>query len=152
MISMNKKLLWALLPFLLAACARPKDFDYLGVSDLKVLKFGLKESTVGVNVKYYNPNKYPVTMKHANVDVYVNNNYFGKTILDSTIHISGRDTFFLPVLLTVEMNNNAMSLMQSFSQGQHEFQFRIEGKARVGRGGFYINYPIKYEGTQKFGF
>jgi len=152
MISMNKKLLWALLPFFLFACAKPKDFDYLGVTDLKVLKFGLKESTVSVNVKYYNPNKYPVTMKHADVDVYVNNNYFGKTILDSTIHITGRDTFYLPVLLTVEMNSNAMSLMQSFSQGQREFQFRIEGKARVGRGGFYINYPIKYEGTQKLGF
>jgi LEA14-like dessication related protein len=149
---MNKNFVWVLLTLFLAACAKPKDFDYLGISDLKVINVGLKQSTVGVNVKYYNPNKYPVTMKHADVDVYVNNNYFGKTILDSTIHISGRDTFYLPVKLTVEMNANAMGLMQSFGQGQREFQIRMEGNARVGRGGFYINYPIKYEGTQKLAF
>jgi LEA14-like dessication related protein len=149
---MKKMLLWALLPLLLAACAKPKDFDYLGISDFKVVNFGLKQSTVSVNVKYYNPNKFPVTMKHADVDVYINNNYFGKTVLDSTIHISGRDTFYLPVLLTVEMNANAISLMQSFGQGQREFPIKLDGKARVGRGGFYINYPIKYEGSQKLSF
>src|SRR5215475_1759222 len=124
---MNKKLLWTLLPLLMVACAKPKDFDYLGISDLKVLNFGLKQSTVSVNVKYYNPNKFPVTMKHANVDVYINNNYFGKTVLDSTIHISGRDTFYLPVLLTVEMNANAISLMQSFGKGQRDFPIKLDG-------------------------
>lgn len=149
---MKKMLLWALLPLLLAACAKPKDFDYLGISDFKVISLGLKQSTVSVNVKYYNPNKFPVTMKHADVDVYINNNYFGKTILDSTIHISGRDTFYLPVLLTVEMNANAVSLMQSFGKGQRDFPIKLEGNARVGRGGFYINYPIKYEGNQKMAF
>src|SRR5215831_11909113 len=100
---MKKMLLWGLLPLLLAACAKPKDFDYLGISGFKVVNFGIKQSTVSVNVKYYNPNKFPVTMKHADVDVYINNNYFGKTILDSTIHISAKDTFNLPVVLTVEM-------------------------------------------------
>jgi len=149
---MNKKVLWALLPLLLAACAKPKDFDYLGVTSIKVLKLGLKESTVFVSVKYYNPNKYPVTMKHADVNVYVNENYFGKTILDSTIHIAGRDTFYLPVLLTVDMSNTAVGLFQTMGQSQHEVQIKMEGNARVGRAGFYMNVPIKYEGMQKLGF
>jgi len=149
---MNKKLLYALLPVLFLACAKPKDFDYLGINNLKVLKLGLKESTVSVDVKYYNPNKFPVTMKHADVNVFVNNNYFGKSILDSTIHISGRDTFYLPVLLTVDMNNTAISLIQTFGQGQQDVLIKMEGNARVGRNGFYINVPIKYEGAQKIKF
>src|SRR6266700_4402977 len=126
---MNKKLLYALLPVLFLACAKPKDFDYLGINNLKVLKLGLKESTVSVDVKYYNPNKFPVTMKHADVNVFVNNNYFGKSILDSTIHISGRDTFYLPVLLTVDMNNTAISLIQTFGQGQQDVLIKMEGNA-----------------------
>ena len=151
---MKKTLRWALLPLILVACAKPKDFDYLGVSDIKVLKIGLKESTIAANVKYYNPNKYPVTMKHADVNVYVNNSYFGKTIVDSTIHISGRDTFYLPVVLTVDMTNGALNLLQTMGRqgSQQEVAIRIEGNARVGRGGFFINTPIKYEGTQKLGF
>src|SRR5690242_19391487 len=96
---MKKWTVWALLPLLLVGCAKPSGFDYLGVKNVKLVQLGLKESTVAVDVAYFNPNKFPVTMKRAEVDVYVNNNYFGKTTLDSTIKISGRDTFYLPVLL-----------------------------------------------------
>jgi LEA14-like dessication related protein len=149
---MKKMILWALLPLLLTACAKPTSFDFLGVQHVKVLQFGLKESTVAVDVEYYNPNKFPVTMKRAEVDVYVNNNYFGKTTLDSTIKIPGRDTFYLPVLLKVNMNTTVMQLIQTLGQGQQEVLVKMDGKARIGRGGIFINYPIKYEGMQKLSF
>jgi LEA14-like dessication related protein len=149
---MKKLASWALLPLLLIGCAKPSGFDYLGVRNVKVIQFGLKESTVGLDVEYYNPNKFPVTMKKANVDVYVNDNYFGKTTLDSTITIPKRDTFYLPVLLKVDMNTTVMQLIQALGSGQQEVKVKLDGSARVGRGGIFINYPIKYEGMQKLGF
>ena len=148
-----KKLTWrALLLLLMVSCAKPTGFDFLGVKNVKVLQFGLKESTVAVDVQYYNPNKFPVTMKKANVDVYVNDNFFGKTTFDSTIKIPGRDTFDLPVILKVNMNTTVMQLIQTLGEGQQEVKVKLDGNARVGRGGLFINYPIKYEGMQKLGF
>lgn len=149
---MKKIALWALLPLALVACAKPTGFDYLGVDHVKVQQFGLKESTVALDVKYYNPNKFPVTMKRADVDVYVNDQYFGKTTLDTTIRIPGRDTFYLPVLLKVDMNTTVMQLIQALGQGQQEVKVRMDGSARIGRSGIFINYPIRYEGMQKLGF
>jgi LEA14-like dessication related protein len=149
---MKKLTIWALLPLLLTGCAKPTGFDYLGVRNLKVLQFGLKESTVGLDVEYYNPNKFPVTMKSADVDVYVNNNYFGKTLLDSTIKVPRRDTFLLPVVLKVSMNSSVLKLLQAWGQGQQEVLLKMEGKARIGRGGIFINYPIRYEAMQKLEF
>jgi LEA14-like dessication related protein len=146
---MKKLTVWALLPLALTGCAKPSGFDYLGVKNVKVVQFGLKESTVAVDVEYYNPNRFPVTMKRAVVDVYVNNNYFGKTTLDSTIRISGRDTFLLPVLLKVDMNTTVMQLIQALGKGEQEVLLKMDGKARIGRGGLFINYPIKYEAMQK---
>lgn len=151
-IDMHKKLWWALLPILFVACAKPTGFDYLGIRNIKVVKFDLKESTISAEVGYYNPNRYPVTMKRAEVDVYVDNNYFGHSLLDSTIHIPRKDTFYLPVLLTVNMTTTAMGLLQTLGGGQQEVMIKMEGKARIGRGGFFINYPIKYEGPQKLRF
>lgn len=116
------------------------------------MHFGLKESTVSLDVEYYNPNKFPVTMKRAEVDVYVNNNYFGNTTLDSTIQVPKRDTFLLPVLLKVNMNTTVMQLLQALGQGQQEVLVKMDGSARVGRGGIFINYPIRYEGMQKLKF
>lgn len=151
-IDMNKKLLIAFFPILLIACAKPTGFDYLGIRNLKVVKFDLKESTISAEVGYYNPNKFPVTMKRAEVDVYVNSNFFGHSILDSTIKIPRKDTFYLPVQMTVNMANTAIGLIQTFGGGQQEVMIKLDGKARIGRGGFFINYPIKYEGPQKLKF
>jgi len=148
---MQKILLASLLPLLLLACAKPTGFDYLGVKNVKVLRFGLKESTVGLDVGYYNPNKFPVVMKRADVDVYVNDDYFGKTTLDTTIHIPRRDTFYLPVVLKVDMGASALQLIQTIAQGQEEVKVKLDGNVRVGRSGIFINYPIRYEGMQKLG-
>ena len=149
---MKKMIAWALLPLLMIGCAKPTGFDYLGIRNLKMIQFGLKESTIGVDVEYYIPNKFPVTMKSADVDVYVNNHYFGKTLLDSTITVPGRDTFSLPVLFKVNMNSSVIKLLQAWGQGQQEVLLKMEGKARIGRGGIFINYPIKYETMQKLEF
>lgn len=144
---MNKKSWWILVPVFMAACAKPTSLDYLGIKNIKVISLGFTESTVGVDVEYYNPNRYQLTMKRAEVDVYVNNNYFGKTTLDSTIHIPRRDTFYLPVVLKVDMQKTGMSVLQTL--GKDEVMVKLEGTARIGRSGIFINYPIKYEGLQK---
>jgi len=149
---MRKMLFWMALPLLAAGCAKPTGFDYLGVKNFKVLSFGLKESTVAADVEYYNPNKYPVTMKGAAVDVYVNNNFFGKSTLDSTINIPKKDTFLLPVVLKIDMNNTAMGVLQALAMGRDSVLIKLDGKAKLGRGGVYLNWPIRYEGMQKIKF
>jgi Conserved secreted protein len=149
---MLKKLFYALLPLVLVACAKPTGFDYLGVRNLKVLSFGLKESTVAAEVEYYNPNRYPVTMKGAEVDVYVNDAFLGKSTLDSTLNIPKKDSFLLPVLMRVDMTKTAMSVLQNFLSGQDSVKVKLEGKAKIGRGGIFINYPIRYEGMQSLRF
>ena len=84
----------------LAGCAKPKNFDYLGFDNVRVLKVGLIESTIGMNVKFYNPNS-RLQLKKAEVDVHINNSYLGRTVIDTLLDIPRKDTFFVPV--TMEM-------------------------------------------------
>jgi LEA14-like dessication related protein len=149
---MRKLSLVVLLPFLAIACAKPTGFNYLGVKNFKVMQFGLKESTVGADAEFYNPNKFPVTMKGGSVDVYVNNNFFGKTILDSTVQVPKKDTFLLPIVLNVDMNATAMGLIQTLASGTDSVLIKLDGSAKIGRSGIFINYPIRYQGMQKIRF
>lgn len=149
---MRKKIWWMLLPLLAIACAKPTGFNYLGVKNFRVVKFGLKESTVAADAEFYNPNKYPVTMKGGTVDVYVNSNFFGKTTLDSTLQIPKKDTFLLPVILKVNMNNTVMGMLQTLTSGTDSVLIKLDGNAKIGRAGIFINYPIRYEGMQKIRF
>lgn len=147
---MKKMVLWVVLPLVFVACAKPTSLDYLGIKNIRMLSFGFQESTVGADVQYYNPNKYPLTMKRAEVDVYINNTYLGKTTLDTTIHIPKKDTFLIPVHLRIDMKNANMNMLQDLAK--QDVMVKLEGSARVGRSGIFINYPIKYEGMQRLKF
>ena len=139
---------WAFVvaPLLLlsVACAKPKGFDYMGFEKVKVLSWGLKESVVGFQVKLFNPNKYGMQLKEANVDIHLNGTFLGHSDLDTFLHIPAKDTFYVPVKMKVETNSAIQGLMSSARDTA--VIIKIEGKARIGKGGMFFNYPIRYEG------
>ena len=129
-----------------AACAKPKNFDYLGFDNVKILKWGIKETTVGMDVKFYNPNS-ALQLKKAEVDVEINKKYLGRTVIDSLINIPKKDTFIIPMTMNIETVSAVSGILQSVSDSS--VLIKLDGKATVGRGGIFFNYPIKYEGMQK---
>ncbi|MBC7828493.1 MAG: LEA type 2 family protein [Chitinophagaceae bacterium] len=131
---------------LLLSCAKPKGFDYLGFQNVRVIKWGIKETTVGMDVQFYNPNS-GLQLKKAEVDVQINNKYLGRTVIDSLINIPKKDTFLIPMTMTMETINAVSGILQSISDSS--VLVKLDGKATVGRSGVFFNYPIKYEGNQK---
>jgi len=137
----------ALLPFLLASCSKPKDLQYVTQKNVRLEQNGLSETRLGMDLVYYNPNSYDIKLKKADVDVYVQDKYFGHSTLDSTFDIPKLDTFTLPVWVKVDTKNilgNALAVL-----GVREVKLRLEGTAKVGRPGFYVTIPVRYEGMQE---
>ncbi len=96
---------------------------------------------------FFNPNSFPVDLKKVDCDVYLDSSYVGKFLLDTTMHIGGATEFTLPASLDVEMKNvlkNSLNLLMS-----NEVLIGARGTTRMGRGGFYLNIPFRYEGRQK---
>lgn len=143
---MKKKLVLLVAPLLVlvVSCAKPKGFDYLGFEQVKVLSWGLKESVVGFQVKLYNPNNYKMQLREANVDIHLNGTFLGHSDFDTLLLIPGNDTFYVPVKMTVETSSAIQGLMASARDTA--VIIKIDGKARIGKGGLFFNYPIRYEG------
>lgn len=137
-------LLFASFILLAVSCAKPKGFNYLGFEQVKVLSWGLKESVVGFQVKLYNPNKYRMQLKEANVDIHLNGIFLGHSDLDTFLQIPGKDTFYVPVKMTVKTSSAIQGLLASARDTA--VIIKIDGKARIGKGGVFFNYPVKYEG------
>ena len=127
------------------SCAKPKNFDYLGFDNVKVLKWGIQETTVGMDVKFYNPNS-ALQLKKAEVDVHINNKYLGRTVIDSLISIPKKDTFIIPMVMKMETLSAVSGILKSVSDST--VLVKLDGKAKVGKSGIFMNYPIKYEGAQ----
>src|ERR1044071_4188028 len=135
-----------LLPLLFLAvigCKKPQGFDFRDIRNFKVSNLGVEKSTVSMDLVYFNPNRYGVNLKHVDCDVYLNNTYVGKFLLDTLMTIPGEAEFTLPASMEVDMRNvfkNTLSVLFS-----SEILIGAKGNTRVGKGGFFVNIPFSYE-------
>ena len=89
-------------------------------------------------------------LKEGEVDVYINDKYLGKSNLDSMIQVPSKDTFFIPIIMKVDMGNIFSNMVQIMANP--EVNVKLEGRAKMGKRGIFINYPIRYEGKQLIKF
>jgi len=130
-----------------SSCKSIKSPEFRGIENVKLSHVGLNESTLQLDLHYYNPNKSKLKLKNAEGDAFIENNLLGHFVVDTLINIPGKDDFRMPVTLQINMKkmlqNSALLLLKN------EVTLRVDGKAKVGKGGIFINYPIHYEGKQK---
>lgn len=144
------KLIPCLLLTGLIACKKPQGFDYRDIRNFKVTDWSFEKSTVAMDLVYFNPNKYGVNLKRVDCDVYLDKNFVGKFILDTTLSIPRESEFTLPARMQVDMKNifkNTLNVL--FSK---EVLVGAKGTTKIGKGGVYINVPFNYEGRHKVDF
>jgi len=131
----------------LGACGRPEPAEYYGFQDLQVGPVVNGKTDVSATVKLYNPNRFGIKLKRAEVDIKVNGAHAGHSLLDSTINIPAKDTFYVPVSLQLDLQglfSNALQLLM----GKREATVDLDGRVRVKRGILTFNRSFHYEGTQ----
>ena len=133
---------------LLTSCgtANIKEPEYRDIREVKVLEIGLLQSTAGIDLIYYNPNNFGVTLSEARGDVYVDNEYLGRFSLDEKVHVNKRSEFVVPTLIKLDMIG-AIKNQQDILK-KKEVLVRINGMARVKKAGISRDLPIRFEAMQ----
>lgn len=130
----------------LLSCGSIKEPDFNRIENIRISKFGMNESSLTLDLYYFNPNRFQLKLKSAEGDTWIDNNLLGHFTIDTLIHIPANGDFILPVKLQVDMSkffkNSLLALLAK------EITVKIEGIARLGKGFIFINYPIRYEGKQ----
>lgn len=133
--------------YLFSSCSKPVSPQYLGYQSFRMEKIGFTSTILATDVKLYNPNRYPLQLKSASMDFYMNNSFLGHSTLDSLITLPAKDTTYIPLRLQASakdiLSNAAKILLNP------DVKIKITGSARAGRGGFFITIPIDYEGVQR---
>ncbi len=97
---------------------------------------------------YFNPNNYGVNLKNVDCDVFVQHNFLGRYVLDTTMHIAKRSEFAIPSRMQIDMKNLMKNTLTSFFST--ELLVEVKGTTRVGKAGIYITVPFSYSGWHKF--
>lgn len=129
-----------------SSCGSIKDPEFQRIENIRLGKLGLAESTLNLDIVYSNPNNTRLKLKSAEGEAWLDNNFLGHFTVDTLIKIPSNNLFRLPVKLQVDMSKIVQSSVLAFLNP--EVMIKINGKAKVGKGFVYVNYPIKYQGKQ----
>ena len=135
---------------MLNACKSPQAFEYREIKHVELKHLGFSKTVVLLDLVYYNPNNFGVTLKKVDCEVSLNQNYLGHYLLDTTLHIAGKSQFVVPASVEFDMGDflkrGASILLNK------EALVGVKGTTRIGKFGIYRNIPIQYETKYKLPF
>ena len=141
--------LWIItLLLVVSSCQTPKDLEYRDFKNLKAESLGLTKSVLSVDLIYYNPNNFGIQLKYADLDIFINDNFLGHTIMDYQINIPKRAEFSLPLKVDVDTKNTLKNVLMTLLN--KEVTVRVTGKAKLGKGNVFKLFDVNYEGKQTF--
>ena len=145
-----KRLILILAPaaLLLGSCKSDsiKDPEYREIQNVRIMDVGLLQTTAGLELVYYNPNNFGVTLSQARGEVYIDNMYFGRFGISDKVAVRKHEEFIIPAVLKMDNISAIKNHREIFQKKQA--MIRIEGFATVRKAGFNKEVPIKYEGIQ----
>ncbi len=133
----------ALMAVLFISCKNIKEPDYRGYRDVKISNLGDNAGQLSITLDYFNPNNKALKLKEAEGDVFIDEKLLGHFIADSLIKINRLSDFSVPVKISLVMDILAKQSMKALLNPK--VLLKIVGKAKVGKGAFFFNVPIRYE-------
>ena len=135
--------IFAFMAVFFISCKNIKEPDYRGYRDVKISNLGNNKGQLSITLDYFNPNNKTVKLKEAQGDVFIDGKLLGRFTADSLILINRLSEFSVPVKMSVVMDILAKQSMKALLNPK--VLLKIVGKARVGKGAFFFNVPIRYE-------
>jgi len=146
---MNKKIIGAFLVVIaFMSCSSPKALEYRTYHNFSVEKLGYSNSTIKLDLVYFNPNNFRMQLRNTDLDIFINGKLFGHSSTDTLIPIPKRDTFSLPVRFEVNMQSlyqNALNTLLG-----REVTLKVSGKVKVGKANVFMYFPVNYESKETF--
>jgi LEA14-like dessication related protein len=76
---------------IMASCASTKGLKYQDVTDLTIKRYAKDPFTV--YIKFYNPNKFPLDIRYANIETFLEDLPLGEVKFDTLVKVHGHEEF-----------------------------------------------------------
>ena len=129
---------------LLSACGRVEQPEFRRLDNFGVKNVSLQKATIGFQMTYYNPNKFGVAVKEADIDLYVDSIYMGKFVQPQLVDVGSAAEFSIPMEGSISWKEVMKSNLHK--QAGKEVLVRATGSVKVGKAGVFVNKDIQYAG------
>jgi len=123
-----------------SGCVNIKELDYIGIKSAQLQTLGLNNSSIRINIEYYNPNTFGIDVKETDLSIYLNDKFIGLADQPEKAQIPKLSNFLFPV---VAHFNPMMILGTAFSSMFSKTnKLTVQGTAKLGKNGVYIKVPV----------
>jgi LEA14-like dessication related protein len=126
------------------SCSKPEAPEYLGFRDFSIQNVSMDSALLHTQLAFYNPNAFLMELKRGDVNVYLDDQLANHYVMDSTIYIPKKDTFYVPLNLKISpklLISSAISMLLN----NNKIKVRLEGSIHIKRSGVSFKIPVNYE-------
>lgn len=135
------------LPLLLAStgCFRYDDVELRDIANVQVMKFDAQGIAVRVDAMIHNPNNYKIQVSDPDVDLFLNDKFIGKGLLDSTLVLDRRSTRLYSIPLHADLQGGSLLVLLLSGGLNTEMKLGVKGTVRAGSGAVSKRFPFEME-------
>ncbi|TAM97302.1 MAG: hypothetical protein EPN39_11620 [Chitinophagaceae bacterium] len=135
--------LWGIL---FTSCNQPQPVRFAGYRNIHFSNQGFSTGVIQMDAAFYNPNSYPMKIKDAHLNVFINHLPFGEITQDSLRLMPAKDTFFMPVSVKI----NLIDFIQKAASlsGSDSILLEANGSCKIGKAGVFIKMPLHYKSKE----
>ena len=145
---MEKRFFTRLFGFLILAvfisCGRVQEPQFRRIDSFGVKNVTLQEATIGLQITYFNPNRFGVAVKEADLDLYIDTVFVGKFLQPQQIAVGEEAEFSIPIEGKISWKKIAQSNLHKLAG--KEVLVKAMGTVKIGKGGVFVNKAIDYSG------
>lgn len=137
-------ILYAIVILAIASCKKLEAPVFESVENVEVKDRTNTRVILAANVNFYNPNNYKITLKHANIDVLLNDKLITNYTRDYDIGIEKKEHFSVPVEITLsvsDINTNVITSAINALMGKKQ-KLSYIGHIKIKAFGFRIKVPV----------
>ena len=132
----------------MVSCSSPDAPEYLGFRDFSIQNVSMDSALLHTQLAFYNPNTFNMELKRGDVNVFLDDQLANHYVMDTTINIPKKDTFYVPMDLRISPKLLINSALKMLMNG-NKIKVKLLGSVRVKRSGVSFNVPVNYEVMQE---
>jgi LEA14-like dessication related protein len=133
---------YSAIALLLASCSRYQDVVLHEITDAELISMNAKSIALRVDARIENPNGFRIHVEEPDVDLFLNDRYIGKALLDSALVIDKKTTSVYPVYMHADLAGGPLVAMLITSALSGEVKVGAKGSAAGRAGALKKRFPF----------
>ncbi|MBL0129672.1 MAG: LEA type 2 family protein [Flavobacteriales bacterium] len=127
------------------SCSPYKEVELTDITNVELLSMDARTVALRVDARIDNPNGFTIAVEEPDVDLFLNDKYIGKGLLDSVLVLDRKTAKVYPVYLHADLEGGPLIGMLITSALSGQVKVGVKGTVAGRSGAFRKRFPFEME-------